>query len=166
MTLATTSMESPVGQLTLVASDEGLRAILWPAEDPERVPMDDAVTCPDHPVLRSAQEQLTEYFEGSRREFNLPLDPVGTEFQHQAWNELRQIPYGETLSYGRQAERLGDRNKARAVGAANGKNPISIVVPCHRVVGSTGQLTGFAGGLDRKSWLLDHERQQTGQTLL
>ncbi len=88
----------------------------------------------------------------------MPLDPIGTDFQQIAWAALRTIPYGETISYGEQAARLGDRRKARAVGAANGRNPISIIVPCHRVVGSTGALTGFAGGLHTKAWLLDHER--------
>jgi methylated-DNA-[protein]-cysteine S-methyltransferase len=102
--------------------------------------------------------QLQEYFAGNRRDFDLPLDPVGTEFQQQVWHVLRTIPYGETISYGEQARRLGDVNKSRAVGAANGRNPISIIVPCHRVVGSTGKLTGFAGGLDTKAWLLQHER--------
>ena len=165
-TLVTDSMESPVGRLTLVASDAGLRSILWSTEDSPRVPVGDNLNATEHPVLGAARQQLEEYFEGSRREFDIPLDPIGTEFQQQAWLALRQIPYGETVSYGQQAERLGDRNKARAVGAANGKNPISIVVPCHRVVGASGSLTGFAGGLDRKSWLLDHERRQTGQTLL
>ena len=166
MTLLTTSIESPVGSLTLVASDAGLRAILWDADDPQSVPTGAIVADPDHSVLRAAREQLEEYFDGSRREFDLPLDPVGTDFQREAWSQLRQIPYGETVSYGKQAERMGDPNKARAVGAANGKNPIPIVVPCHRVVGSNGSLTGFAGGLDRKSWLLDHERLNSGQTLL
>ena len=112
---------------------------------------------PDHAVLDAAVAQLGEYFAGARTEFDLPLDPDGTEFQHQAWDALVKIPFGETISYGEQAVMLGDKNKSRAVGAANGKNPIPIVVPCHRVVGSNGQLTGFAGGLDVKAWLLNHE---------
>jgi methylated-DNA-[protein]-cysteine S-methyltransferase len=160
-----TTMGSPVGELTIVATDDGIRAILWPDDDPTRVRVADSTEDPNHPVLVAAVAQLEEYFAGERREFDLPLDPVGSEFQQRAWRELREIPYGETVSYGEQAERLGDRNKARAVGAANGKNPISIVVPCHRVVGSTGALTGFAGGLDTKTWLLDHERRHSGQTL-
>ncbi len=110
-------------------------------------------------VLDQAVAQLEEYFAGTRREFNLRLDPGGTPFQQSAWMVLRSIPYGRTMTYGEQARRLGDPNKARAVGAANGKNPLSIVVPCHRVIGSTGHLTGFGGGLVAKSWLLDHERQ-------
>jgi len=157
----TTTMSSPVGELRLIAGDNGLRAILWGAEDAERIAsIDDAELIEEStPVLDAAVTQLAEYFAGTRREFDLPLDPADTPFQQQAWRVLRTIPYGETISYGQQAKQLGDSNKARAVGAANGKNPLSIVVPCHRVVGSNGHLTGFAGGLDVKSWLLDHEHQ-------
>jgi len=160
-----TAIDSPVGELTIVATDNGVRAIVWPDDDSVRVPVGDSTECADHPVLAAAVTQLAEYFAGERHDFDLPLDPVGSEFQRQAWMALREIPYGETISYGEQAERLGDRNKARAVGAANGKNPISIVVPCHRVIGSSGSLTGFAGGLDAKNWLLDHERRNSGRTL-
>jgi methylated-DNA-[protein]-cysteine S-methyltransferase len=110
-------------------------------------------------AVDDARRQLDDYFEGRRREFDLPLDPFGTPFQQSVWQVLRTIPYGQTMSYGQQAERLGDVRKARAVGAANGKNPLSIVVPCHRVIGSNGHLTGFAAGVEVKSWLLDHERQ-------
>ncbi len=111
-------------------------------------------------MIAVTADQLAEYFDGERTDFDVPLDPVGTEFQRAAWSALRTIPYGTTVSYGEQAERMGDRRKARAVGAANGRNPISIVVPCHRVVGANGALTGFAGGTDTKAWLLDHERRQ------
>ena len=156
----TTTMDSPVGELRLIAGENGLRAILWGAEDAERIAsIDDELVQGTTPVLDEAISQLEEYFAGTRREFDLPLDPAGTEFQQSAWMVLRTIPYGTTISYGQQAEQLGDPNKARAVGAANGKNPLSIVVPCHRVVGSNGHLTGFAAGIDVKSWLLDHERQ-------
>jgi len=156
----TTTMDSPVGELRLIAGENGLRAILWGAEDAERIAsIDDELVEGTTPVLDEAISQLEEYFAGTRREFDLPLDPAGTEFQQSAWMVLRTIPYGTTISYGQQAEQLGDPNKARAVGAANGKNPLSIVVPCHRVVGSNGHLTGFAAGIDVKSWLLDHERQ-------
>jgi methylated-DNA-[protein]-cysteine S-methyltransferase len=156
----TTTMDSPVGELRLIAGENGLRAILWGAEDAERIAsIDDELVEGTTPVLDEAISQLEEYFAGTRREFDLPLDPAGTEFQQSAWMVLRTIPYGQTISYGQQAEQLGDSNKARAVGAANGKNPLSIVVPCHRVVGSNGHLTGFAAGIDVKSWLLDHERQ-------
>ncbi|MFZ4719652.1 MAG: methylated-DNA--[protein]-cysteine S-methyltransferase [Ilumatobacteraceae bacterium] len=165
--LISTTMGSPVGELTLVAGARGLRAVMWPNERPDRVPLaagivgladaadDDAAIVA---VLQQAVRQLGEYFDGERHEFDLPLDPMGTEFQQQVWQVLRTIPYGQTISYGEQADRLGDRNKSRAVGAANGRNPLSIVVPCHRVIGSTGKLTGFAAGVDAKAWLLQHEQ--------
>lgn len=156
--LASTIVDTPVGPLTLVASDAGLRAVLWP-DDEGRVAVAGATEQPDHPVLLVAAVQLDEYFAGRRQDFDVPLDPVGTEFQQAAWQALRTIHYGSTISYGEQAARMGDRRKARAVGAANGRNPISIIVPCHRVVGADGSLTGFAAGVDTKAWLLDHERQ-------
>lgn len=166
--ISTAVLPSPVGPLTLVASERGLRAVLWPDDD-DRVDIDgkvaDAESAARHPVLSDAARQLTEYFEGDRVEFELPLDPVGTPFQLEAWTALRSIPYGETVTYGEQAARMGDRRKARAVGAANGKNPLSIVVPCHRVVGADGSLTGFAGGVETKAWLLAHERATTGRAL-
>jgi methylated-DNA-[protein]-cysteine S-methyltransferase len=157
----TITMDSPVGELRLIAGERGLRAILWGAEDIGRIASIDEADLIEGstPMLDRAVTQLEEYFAGTRREFDLPLDPPGTPFQQSAWMVLRTIPYGKTISYGQQALQLGDPNKARAVGAANGKNPLSIVVPCHRVIGSTGHLTGFAAGLDIKSWLLDHERQ-------
>ncbi|MGI9646225.1 MAG: methylated-DNA--[protein]-cysteine S-methyltransferase [Ilumatobacteraceae bacterium] len=168
--ISATVLDSPVGPLTVVASDAGLRAVLWPADgaggDRPRVPLPGAVEDDDHAVLVEARRQLTEYFAGERTEFDLPLDPVGTAFQQSAWTALRTITYGETISYGEQARRMGDARKARAVGAANGKNPLSIVVPCHRVVGSDGSLTGFAGGVETKAWLLAHERAVSGDTLL
>ena len=108
-------------------------------------------------MLAHARRQLTEYFAGVRTAFDLPLDPPGTPFQRQVWDALRTIPYGVTTSYGELARRLGDPRGTRALGAANGKNPIPIIVPCHRVVGARGELTGFGGGLDRKRWLLEHE---------
>lgn len=165
-----TAMPSPIGPLTIVANDHAVVAIMWDTESDQHEP--DAknpvervigeqqlvnAELGEHGVLDLARSQLTEYFAGSRTEFDLPLEPSGSEFQRQAWQALRQIPFGETLSYGEQAASLGDKKMARAVGAANGKNPIPIVVPCHRVVGSTGHLTGFAGGLNVKAWLLDHE---------
>jgi methylated-DNA-[protein]-cysteine S-methyltransferase len=159
--LSSTTMDTPVGVLTLVASERGLRAVMWPDERDGRVPLGEATGAgprAEH-ILDDAVRELHEYFVGERTEFDLPLDPVGTEFQQQVWQVLRTIPYGQTISYGEQAARLGDKNKSRAVGAANGRNPISIIVPCHRVVGSNGKLTGFAGGLDNKDWLLRHERQ-------
>ncbi len=159
-TLYETTMESPVGTLTLVASDAGLRAVLWQIEPQHRVRVGvvEGGSVDPNGVLEAAVTQLGEYFAGTRTEFDLALDPVGTEFQQSAWSALRSIAYAETVSYGEQARRMGDARKARAVGAANGRNPISIIVPCHRVVGADGSLTGFAGGLDTKAWLLDHER--------
>lgn len=157
-----TTMPSPIGELTLLATDDGLVAIDWHDDAghhtgvAEHVDVRD-VRVDEHPVLRRAADQLDEYFDGARTSFDVPLAAVGTDFQRQAWDALVTIPFGETVSYGEQAAILGDRNKARAVGAANGKNPIPIIVPCHRVVGSNGHLTGFAGGLDTKAWLLDHE---------
>ena len=155
-------LATPVGELRVVTVAAGVRAVLWPGDDHHRVHLGD----PDNSVeaeriADSAVLQLNEYFAGTRTSFDLPLDPIGTVFQRSAWNVLRTIPYGRTMSYAEQARSMGDAKKARAVGAANGRNPISIIVPCHRVVGSTGALTGFAGGLDTKSWLLRHEQGVT-----
>jgi len=158
--LVCTTMASPVGELTLIASPRGVRAVLWPGEFDRFEVVPHVADSPGAAaqLLANAVQQLCEYFAGDRHEFDLPLDPVGTEFQQSAWRELRRIPYGETISYGEQARRLGDVRKSRAVGAANGRNPISIIVPCHRVVGSNGSLTGFAAGVEAKAWLLRHER--------
>lgn len=161
--LFSTTLDSPVGPLTVIASDAGVRAVLWP-DDEGRVRLGETLERPDHPVLVRATRQLDEYFSGERQEFDVPLDAVGTDFQQSAWTALRSIDFGTTVSYGEQAARMGDRRKARAVGAANGKNPISIIVPCHRVVGADGSLTGFAGGTDTKAWLLDHERDVISAT--
>jgi methylated-DNA-[protein]-cysteine S-methyltransferase len=157
--LARTTMPSPVGILTIVATDDAVVSIRWDHEpfDPRLTGNVVDVAAGQHRVLDTAVRQLEEYFDGDRLEFDLPLAPTGTEFQRQVWLALRAIPFGETISYGEQARRLGDRNKSRAVGAANGRNPIPIVVPCHRVVGSNGHLTGFGGGLGIKAWLLEHE---------
>jgi methylated-DNA-[protein]-cysteine S-methyltransferase len=171
------TVTTPIGLLELVAGPDGLRAVLWPGEDGSRVsravgsgalpedrgaadgaPGESAGSASAEAHLDRAQVQLAEYFEGTRRTFDLELDPAGTDFQLRAWNALRAIPFGQTISYGEQAAELGEPGAARAVGAANGRNPLSIVVPCHRVVAASGALTGFAGGLDTKAWLLDHER--------
>ncbi|HEY8092727.1 MAG TPA: methylated-DNA--[protein]-cysteine S-methyltransferase [Acidimicrobiales bacterium] len=159
----TTTLDSPVGPLTLLASDAGLRAVLWANDVPgQRVPWPAETTeDPSHPVVRAAADQLRAYFDGERRSFEVPLDLHGTAFQVKAWRSLATIAYGETASYADQARLLGDPNKARAAGAANGKNPISIILPCHRVVGARGELTGFAGGLDAKRRLLDFEAAVT-----
>ncbi len=158
MPYASTSIDSPVGRLTLVASDLGLVAVLWPDDDPNRVRICEPVDDPDHPFLVQASRELAEYFAGTRRTFTVPLDFRGSDFQKRVWTALLAIPFGETRSYGQLAEQLGDRNASRAVGAANGRNPISIIAPCHRVIGASGKLTGFAGGLETKAYLLDLER--------
>lgn len=149
---------SPVGELTLVAGEAGLVAILWPEERPGRVPFDAQPEETAHPVLDEAERQLGDYFAGRRQQFDLPLDFRGTAFQRQVWAELLKIPFGTTLSYGAIATEIGRPGASRAVGAANGRNPISIVAPCHRVIGGSGKLTGFAGGLAAKAFLLDHEQ--------
>ncbi|MGE3727773.1 MAG: methylated-DNA--[protein]-cysteine S-methyltransferase [Candidatus Sericytochromatia bacterium] len=154
MSNAFLKISSPVGQLTLVASETALRAVLWENEKPGRVPIDRGSEQPEHPVLKVAAAQINAYFNGELTDFDLPLDPVGSAFQVAVWKTLATIPYGQTLSYGELAERVGRPKAARAVGAANGKNPLSIVLPCHRVIGSKGQLTGFANGLEAKSQLL------------
>ncbi len=154
MPLARNIMPSPVGMLTLVASDAGLVAILWQDDDPRRVSLADVEDAGDHPVLAMAGGQLADYFAGRRRTFDLPLDFRGTDFQKSVWSALLAIPFGETRSYGDIARAIGRPSASRAVGAANGRNPISIVAPCHRVIGSNGALTGFAGGLEAKAWLL------------
>ena len=157
------TLVTPVGELTLVAAEPGLLAILWPGPDRKGLQLPGhQIEDPDHPVLAATAYQLVEYFLGERTMFDLPLAPTGTPFQLQAWQALREIPYGETRSYREQAARIGRPTASRAVGAANGRNPLPIVVPCHRVVGATGTLTGFAGGLDTKRWLLDHERNHGG----
>ena len=145
---------SPVGTLTLVGSDAGLAGILWPKERAGRVRLPLDREDPRHPVLVDAERQLKEYFAGRRRTFSLTLDFAGTAFQKEVWNALLTIPFGETRSYGEIARQIGRPSAARAVGAANGRNPVSIVAPCHRVVGATGTLTGFAGGLEVKARLL------------
>lgn len=150
-------MKSPVGELTLIASKNGLTAILWEKDRPTRVRLGELVLDEKNFFLIEAEEQLKEYFQGKRKEFNLKLDPVGTEFQQRVWKALLAIPFGETRSYGELANALGNPKASRAVGAANGKNPLSIVVPCHRVIGANGKLTGFAGGLKNKSILLELE---------
>src|SRR5262245_7554070 len=149
-----TTIRSPVGVLTLVASDAGLAAILWENDRPGRVRLCVVAEDPAHPVLVETERQLAAYFAGRRKTFDLPLDPIGTDFQTQVWRALCTIPYGETRAYAQIARQIGRPTAVRAVGAANGRNPISIVVPCHRVIGSSGALTGFAGGLATKEFLL------------
>lgn len=151
---------SPIGGLKLVASDKGLAAILWEKDNPKRVRLNIVGEDDDHPVLLEAERQLGEYFVGRRTAFDLKLDFVGTKFQKSVWAELLKIPFGQTKSYGQIARILGNPKAMRAVGAANGKNPIAIIAPCHRVIGASGALTGFAGGLKAKAHLLTLEGVQ------
>ncbi|KJV44791.1 glycosyltransferase [Acinetobacter indicus] len=160
MKLAFMYMPSPVGRLKLVATDSALVAVIWDNENPKRVRQAELVEQLDHPILLDAQQQLNEYFQGQRQTFELPLDFEGTEFQKKVWQALLNIPFGETRSYRQIAEQVGSPKAVRAVGAANGQNPISIISPCHRVIGSSGKLVGFAGGLDNKEILLKLEQQQ------
>jgi len=147
-------VESPLGPL-LLGAEEGALTLLWMSSLPERPR--GAVDARDRAVLASTGEQLDAYFCGDLTDFDLPLAPRGTPFQQRVWEALVGIPFGETVSYGSLATRLGRPGAARAVGLANGSNPISIIIPCHRVIGSDGRLTGYGGGIDRKAWLLDHE---------
>jgi methylated-DNA-[protein]-cysteine S-methyltransferase len=159
-------LSTPVGELTLVASDTALLAVHFPSS-PMVPPLHEvergsggevhSMERGDESPLARARQQLEEYFARTRTTFDLPLAPVGSAFQLRVWDALRAIPYGTTVSYSEIARRLGDLRATRAVGAANGQNPIPIIVPCHRVVGAHGELTGFGGGIDRKRWLLEHE---------
>lgn len=149
--------DSPVGKLTLVAHNNCLVAILWENDKPGRVKLGPMTPSDSEPILLKTQIQLNEYFSGRRTQFELELEFKGTQFQKQVWNALLTIPFGETRSYQQIATQLGNPKACRAVGAANGKNPISIVAPCHRVVGASGALTGFAGGLEAKASLLQLE---------
>ena len=151
------TFDSPVGELLLVGDDDGLRGLYLP--DHKRGPQVAPGWRRDDAALGAVRAQLAEYFAGDRTDFDLPLAPAGTPFQLEVWDALKRIPYGETRCYGDLAKELGRPGAARAVGAANGRNPISIVVPCHRVVGSTGTLTGYAGGISAKERLLAHERR-------
>ena len=147
-------VDSPIGKLTLVATDAGLAAILWENDRPSRVRLNIQAEDAAHPVLKETERQLAEYFAGKRKAFALKLDVDGTPFQQKVWNALLTIPFGETRSYADIATQIGSPNAVRAVGAANGRNPVSIITPCHRVIGSSGHLTGFAAGLEIKARLL------------
>ena len=154
-------IDSPVGSLNLIAGDIGLIAIVWKNDDPRRVRLTNLCESRAHPVLIEAERQLREYFAGNRQAFDLRLDFVGTDFQKKVWNALLAIPYGQTCSYAEIANTIGNSRAARAVGAANGKNPISIISPCHRVIGSDGHLVAYAGGLAAKRYLLTLEGTRT-----
>ena len=153
-------MDSPVGALKLVAHDQALVAVMWDNEDHKRVRLAELIENIQHPMLLKVKQQLEQYFAGQRQQFNLPLDFQGTDFQQQVWRALLTIPYGETRSYKDIALQIGNEKAVRAVGAANGRNPNSIIAPCHRVIGSGGALVGFAGGLDKKQILLSLEQGQ------
>ncbi|MBU2507470.1 MAG: methylated-DNA--[protein]-cysteine S-methyltransferase [Bacteroidetes bacterium] len=144
---------SPIGQIKITADNIAVNSILFVFDDTELEPES------SNDVLHQCKKELNEYFSGKRKEFTVSIDQEGTEFQKEVWNELLNIPFGKTKSYLDMAKNLGDANKIRAVGSANGKNQISIIVPCHRVIGSNGELIGYAGGLWRKEWLLKHERE-------
>jgi len=158
-----TMIGSPLGDLLALGDADGLVGLYLPtgrhvAQTPSGARRDDA-------ALADVRAQLDEYFAGKRMDFDLRLNPHGTPFQLKVWLALREIPYGTTASYGQQARAIGDPGSARAVGLANGRNPISIIVPCHRVIGADGSLTGYGGGMPAKRWLLDHEAQHAGLML-
>ena len=147
---------SPLGMLKIVANESALLAVQFLTEEVVTTDLESSESA----ITKNTIQQLTEYFEDKRKQFDLPLEFEGTEFQQKVWNELTKIPFGQTLSYGQLADRLGSKQLVRAVGNANGKNPIGIIVPCHRVIGNQGDLVGYAGGLWRKQWLLEHEGSQ------
>lgn len=155
--------ESPVGRLLLVADGQGLRSLLFENERNKDAIQGDWQRGPG--ALHEARSQLKAYFAGKLREFDLPLAPQGTDFQQRVWLALLRIPYGATASYGEIARAVGEPNASRAVGAANGQNPISIIVPCHRVIGANGTLTGYGGGLPNKRFLLEHEQKHSAFAL-
>lgn len=161
MQLSYLFLDSPVDRLQLVAHETALVAVIWENENPNRVRLAELIEDPQHPILLKTVQQLNEYFQGKRQKFDLPLDFEGTEFQQKVWQALLTIPFGETRSYKQIAEQVGNVKAVRAVGAANGKNPISIIAPCHRVVGANGKLVGFAGGLENKDILLKIENHKS-----
>ena len=150
-------MPTVIGKLKLIASDQGLAAILWENDKPSRVRLGTPTEDNNHPILLKAERELAEYLDGKRKTFTVKLDPAGTPFQNQVWDALKAIPFGETRSYATIAKQIGNIKAVRAVGAAIGRNPISVIVPCHRVIGSSGDLVGFAGGLKTKKFLLARE---------
>jgi methylated-DNA-[protein]-cysteine S-methyltransferase len=156
-------VDSPIGRLLLRTDGASLTGLYMDVPGRPFPAMNDSEEAANAVPLPEAVRQLQEYFAGNRRNFDLPLHPDGTEFQQRVWRALTEIPYGETCSYGELARRIGNPNASRAVGLANGRNPISILVPCHRVIGADGSLTGYGGGLQRKQWLLAHEGLQGGQ---
>lgn len=155
-------IDSPIGELLLTANETALTALALKGQKYFPEPTPNWQAAPNLAILDQTQTQLQDYFAGNRQTFDIPLAPQGTAFQKQVWQCLGEIPFGETRTYGQLAQTIAQPNAVRAVGAANGHNPISIIVPCHRVIASNGMLTGYAGGIDRKQWLLNHE-QPKGQ---
>ena len=151
----TTSIDSPVGTLTLSAADGFLTGMYMDGQ--RHVPAGGVQGGRDDAWFADVASQLDAYFDGDLTSFDIPIRLEGTDFQRKVWSHLQDIPYGETISYGELARRVGSPKASRAVGLANGRNPVAIIVPCHRVIGANGQLTGYGGGLERKTWLLDHE---------
>jgi methylated-DNA-[protein]-cysteine S-methyltransferase len=151
---------SPIGMLEILANGSAISSVEFVKEDPSQIDLSENENIKEGiQVLKDCVLQLEEYFQGERRDFSLRLEPEGTDFQKRAWEQLKKIRYGETISYGEQARRMGDDKASRAVGGANGKNKISIIIPCHRVIGKNGKLVGFGAGLWRKKWLLNHEQR-------
>ncbi len=161
-------IDSPIGPLTLIAEDGHLAGVLMEVTryEPDAATLGTAVASESEPVLAEAASQLGAYFRGELTSFDLPLTLGGTQFQQSVWAGLRTIPYGETVSYSELARRIGQPAASRAVGLANGRNPVAIVVPCHRVIGADGSLTGYGGGMERKRFLLGLEQRVSGQTLI
>jgi methylated-DNA-[protein]-cysteine S-methyltransferase len=151
----TSTIDSPIGPLTLVARDGRMTNVSMHEQRHMTPPPDDAVT--DDAWFKDVAQQFDAYFAGELTSFDVEIDLIGTPFQRSVWEQLSEIPYGETISYGELARRVGNPNASRAVGLANGRNPVAIIVPCHRVIGADGSLTGYGGGLERKTWLLEHE---------
>ena len=157
MNLFYKEIPSEVGKLKLVANEQALVAILWENQKPNRIKLGDRLENEHHPIIAKTEKQLREYFSKKRRSFDIPMELHGTDFQKAVWEELKKIPFGSTLSYGQIAKNMNHPKAVRAIGGAIGKNPISIIIPCHRVIGSDGSLTGFAGGLGLKAALLKLE---------
>ena len=158
-----TRIPSPIGEITLVASETGLCGVYM--EEHKKSPLTPDLWKENPSRFTEVRKQLDEYFSGNRKTFDLPLDLQGTPFQLQAWNSLLEIPFGETLSYGEQAILINNPKAVRAIGLANGNNPISIIVPCHRVIGKNGTLTGYGGGLERKRFLLELEKSASSLSI-
>lgn len=159
--------KSPIGVATIVGDENGIQSIIF-EDNVASSSMNELASFTQKEIpncLQDCVKQLDEFFNGTRTEFDLKLNPSGTDFQKQVWNELLNIPFGKTRSYLEQTKKIGDPKAIRAVASANGKNPISIIIPCHRVIGSDGSLTGYAGGIWRKKWLLEHESPNKQQSL-